>query len=76
MGKDEGIPVPSTLSSASAESIELFKEDQAFLRSNDLAPPPLTPLSRQQVLSLSRSSCVSPVELTNGEGGGEGGGRS
>ncbi len=27
------------------------------------------PLSRQQVVSLSQSSCVSPVELTDGGGG-------
>jgi hypothetical protein len=59
MVKDEGIPVPSALSSASAESIELIIEDQAFLRSYDLTPPP--PLSK---LSLFRkSSCVSSVEL-------------
>ncbi len=29
-----------------------------------------TPLSRQQVFSLSQSSCVSPVKLTDGRGGG------
>jgi hypothetical protein len=43
----------------------------------DLAPPPttLSPLSRQQVVSLSQSSYVSSVELTDGRGrvrGGEG----
>jgi hypothetical protein len=27
------------------------------------------PLSRRQVFSLSHSSCVSPVELTDGRGG-------
>jgi hypothetical protein len=32
-----------------------------------LAPPP--PISRRQVVSLSQSSCVSPVELTDGGGG-------
>jgi hypothetical protein len=42
---------------------ESLIEDQSFLCSFDLAPP--TP-SRHQVLSLSHSSCVSPVELTNG----------
>jgi hypothetical protein len=36
--------------------------------SSFLLPPP--PLSRQQVVSLSQSSCVSPVELTH-RGGGE-----
>jgi hypothetical protein len=36
-------------------------------------PSPL-PLSRQQVISLSQSSCVFPVELTDGrKGGGVGG---
>ncbi len=29
------------------------------------------PLSRQQVVSLYKSSCMSPVELTNGRGGGD-----
>ncbi len=32
------------------------------------------PLSRQQVVSLSQSSFVSPVELSDGRGGGRGGG--
>jgi hypothetical protein len=38
--------------------------------SYDLAPPP-SPLhfSRQEVVSLSQSSCVSPIELTDGKGG-------
>ncbi len=31
--------------------------------------PPLPVLSRQQVVSLSQSSRVSPVELTDGRGG-------
>jgi hypothetical protein len=57
----------------SPESIEWFIEDQAFLRSYDSAPRPphylLSPVSRQQVASLSQSSCVSPVELTDGKGG-------
>ncbi len=50
---------------------------QAFLRSYDLAscPPPLpTLLSRQQVVSLCQSPCVSLVELTD-RWGGEGDGR-
>ncbi len=33
-----------------------------------LSPTP-PPLSRQQVVSLSQSSCVSPVEHTSGRGG-------
>jgi hypothetical protein len=42
-----------------------------------LLPPSLPPYSRQQVLSLSQSSCVSRVKLTKGDGGEErGGGRS
>jgi hypothetical protein len=50
----------------SSESIELFIEGQVFLLSNDLAPaPPLPSISRQQVVSLAKSSCVSPVELTD-----------
>ncbi len=31
---------------------------------------PLTPISRQKLVFLSWSSCVSPVELTDGKGGG------
>ncbi len=31
--------------------------------------PPLTPLLRQQVFSLSQSPCVSPVERIDGKGG-------
>jgi hypothetical protein len=51
------------------ESIKLlwFIEDQAFLKSYGSAPR-LT-LSSQQVFSLSWSSCVSSVELTNWRGG-------
>jgi hypothetical protein len=33
-----------------------------------LPPPPLPPLFREQVVSRSQSSCVSPVELTDGRG--------
>ncbi len=54
------------------ESIQWFIEDQAFSRSYDfdLAPSqPSSPLSHQQVVSLSHSSCASPVELTDGRGG-------
>ncbi len=38
------------------------------------SPTPF-PLSHQLVISLSQSSCVSPVELIDGGGGGGGGGR-
>ncbi len=39
------------------------------MRSYDLAPPPPpSPHSRQQVIFLSQSSCVSPVEHTDGIG--------
>ncbi len=44
-----------------------------FLRSYDSAlAHPLLSLSRLQRVSLSRSSCVSPVELTDGREGGSG----
>ncbi len=46
-------------------------EDQAFLGSYDSAPRPPPPL--QQIVSLSQSSCVSPVQLTEGRVGGGGG---
>jgi hypothetical protein len=53
-----------------SESIKLFIELQAFSLSRDLAPPPPPPpfTSRQQVVSLSQSSCVSPVGITVGIG--------
>jgi hypothetical protein len=55
-----------------AESIANFREHQAFLRSYDLAPPhPLSP-SRPQGVSLSQSSCVSLVELSDWIMGGGG----
>ncbi len=57
------------------ESIEWSIEDQAFSQSHYFAPPPPFPLSHQQVVSLSQSSSVSPVELTDrrvGERNGEG----
>jgi hypothetical protein len=52
------------------ESIEWFTEDQAFLRWFGFCPPPSSPLSRQQLVSLPQSSSVSPVEFTDGRGGG------
>ncbi len=46
-------------------SIELFIEE--------LAPPPPPPLLfRREAVPLSRSSCVTPVELADGVGGGAG----
>ncbi len=59
-------------------SIELFMEDQAFfpLRCRMAPRPPLSPFRRQQVVSFSQTSCVTPVELTDErEGGGGDGGR-
>jgi hypothetical protein len=51
----------------------MILEGQAFLRLNDSAPRPLPsrplPFSRQQVVSPSQSSCVSPVEHTDGKAG-------
>ncbi len=62
---------------AFAECIESLIEDQAFSLSYDLAtPPPHPPSPRQQVFSLSLSSCMSPVELPDGRGAWKGGGRS
>ncbi len=52
---------------ANTESIKCIIEDQTFSPSYDSAPFPS--LSRLQVVSLSPSSSVSPVEL---DGGGEG----
>jgi hypothetical protein len=49
----------------------LFIENQAFSPSYNLAPP--TPF-RQQAVSLSQSSSLSPVELNDGRWGGGGGG--
>ncbi len=46
------------------------------MRSYDSAPRPSpSAVSRQQVISLSQSSCVSPVQLIDGRGGVEGGER-
>ncbi len=50
-------------------------EDQSFSMSYYLARPPPPPPSPVNKL-FSQSSCVSPVELTGGRGGGEGRGRS
>ncbi len=55
---------PTGKSQFQAESIEWFTENQAIFRSYDSAPLP------QQLVSLSRSSCMSPVNLTDGIGGG------
>ncbi len=60
------------------ESIYCNIEYEAFFPSNDFASPSPSPspVSRQQVISHSQSSCVSPVELTDGGVGGSGRGRS
>jgi hypothetical protein len=55
----------------------MFMEDQAFSPSSDMAPSlPQPPSSSDSKMSLFlSSSCVSPVELTDGRdqgGGGEG----
>ncbi len=54
-----------------AENIKWFMEDQAFLPSYHLAPPTTFPLSREQVVSRSQSSCMSPVDLSDGRRGKE-----
>jgi hypothetical protein len=61
----------------------IYKEYQAFSPSYDIVPSPESPhptppLSLQQVVSLSLSSCVSLVELTvtDGKGGERGWGRA
>ncbi len=50
------------------ESIECFIEDQAFSTSYDLARPS-APLPSASFVSLSQSSCMSPVEFTDRRGG-------
>jgi hypothetical protein len=46
-------------------------EYQTFFPSYDLAPPtPSPPVSRQQIVSLSQASCLSPVELPDRRKGG------
>ncbi len=58
-----------------SESIEWFIEDQAFLRSYESSkrPPPF--LLPSPAVSLSQSSSVSPVELSDGRRGAGGGRR-
>ncbi len=51
------------------ETIERFVEDQAFLRSYDSAPRPPAPSHPSSPVSLSQSSCVSTVKLTDDGGG-------
>jgi hypothetical protein len=62
MSREEEVPKES-----------IFIEDQAFLPSYDLAPPPP---SLQQAFTLFQCSCVSPVELAEGMEGGGGGAKS
>ncbi len=49
-------------------------EDQTFSPSHDSVSP--HPLFRRKIFCISQSSCVSPIELTEGEGGGVGGAKS
>ncbi len=51
-----------------SESIELFIEDHVFSLSYDLAPRPSPPSHVSKFLSLSQSSCASPVKLMRGGG--------
>jgi hypothetical protein len=57
-------PLIFSLITISPEGIEWFIEDKAFSPSYVLTPP--LPVSRQQVVSLSQSYCMSPVVLTGG----------
>ncbi len=52
----------------------VFLEDQAFFWSYDWAPrpPPFSPLPSATCHSLSQSSYVSPIHLTDGRGGRKG----
>ncbi len=64
---DKELLLARILSPHIAESVE----HRLDLDSAPCPPPP--PLSLQQIVSLSQSSCVSPVQLTDGRRGGEGG---
>ncbi len=55
------------------ENIEWFLEDQAFLGSSNMIRFLAHPLTPPPGIKLSLSSCVSPVELADGRGGGGGG---
>jgi hypothetical protein len=59
----------SCIKACTAESIQLFLEDQAFWRSfgSTPRPPPPPPHSCQQVVSLSQSSCGRRSSLLIGE---------
>jgi hypothetical protein len=61
-----------TILSSYTGSIKWFIEDQAFSPSYDLAPISPFPVSKLSVLSLFLSLPVSPVEFTDGRGGGGG----
>jgi hypothetical protein len=64
--ENPGPPPPCDPPYCAPDSVEWFVEDQAFLPSHDLAPPPPLPhFVMHQVVSLSQSSCLSPVELTD-----------
>jgi hypothetical protein len=71
--QDTATPLRNT---QSREKFFVSGECARILQSYDLAPSlPPPPLSRQQVVSLSQPSCVSPVKAET-EGGGEGGAKS
>ncbi len=71
------LPTPSSLAplktSPPKKSIEWFIGPSFFAGSFDSdTRPPRHPLSHQQLFSISQSSCVSPVQLTEGRAGGWG----
>jgi hypothetical protein len=57
---------------AQANSIERFIEDQAFLQSNDLAPPPPPPLSPINKLDQWHMKAGKERQLSHRRGGGGG----
>jgi hypothetical protein len=54
------------------KNTEMLYRDQFFCSRICSSPTPSPPLSSQEVVSLSQSSCVSPIELTDGRRGGGG----
>ncbi len=66
-------PVDGSLKVGGREYCMIYRR-QEFLRSYASAPRTPLPLSHQQVVSLSQSSSVLPVEFTDGRGGGGGAG--
>jgi hypothetical protein len=72
-GEDPRVPIdPPGLHTAAVQRVlNDLKRTRRSRRRMIWSPPPPTPppLSRQQVVSLSQSSCVSPAEFTEGGGG-------